>query len=693
MLGTDRSPAVLYAMDVWPTGNEESPPTSGAAGRTEAPPPWLLLPFPRVLLVGPDGRTRERLARLLPGSVDLHETGDGGSLVVPEALQPDLVLVYGVDQRQVHDSLATIAPVRDDSTITVVVAAEPGLESAALSAGADEVLGSSDPTDLSRARLARCLELLACRKRESLARKVLDCLECGLVVADATRSGYPILHVNSAWETITGRDRLTLLGRGASALEKPETDPEVIEELKRSAAAGRKSRVLLRGLARDGSESSHELVVMPIRNGGSRVTHFVGVRHDVTDSQKVVRLERSHEDLEALVRARTRTLVSAFEALEARGLFMETVMDAITAGVLAVDASSAVTLANRAALQILELPADECVGVPLVRLLQSAPELMEAMASLLPGTEKRIEVQYVTPSSRVIDLGMSVIATRTSASLGRPGFWVPPSAGTGSAREGSVEADRPLAFLVLFRDLGLQRQFEVELRRVNALTAVGQMAAGFAHEIRNPLAAIRSLSDNLLMELPEGDDRREYATRIVALTRRLERFVRSSLRFAQPREPAPRACSPAALAEDALEVFAPRFKTAMQSPVLHVDAAAPWAFVDPDQIVEVLGALVENALDVVSSPDHVRVVVESAGPADGLEERACVAIEIVDDGPGIPPELRARVFDPFFTTKPKGTGLGLSIVQRIVRNNRGSLRLSSRPGETRFRILLPVAER
>lgn len=689
----NRLPAVPYTLDVWPTGTDESPLTSRAAGRTEAPPPWLLLPFPRVLLVGPDARTRERLARLLPSSVDLHETGDGGSLAVPEALRPDLVLVYGVDEGQVRDGLAGVAAARDDQTITIVVAAMRGLESVALSAGADDVLVASDPTDLTQARLSRFLELLACRKRESLARKVLECLECGLVVADASRSGYPILHVNSAWETITGRDRMTLLGRGASALEKPETDPEVVEELKRNAAAGRKSRVLLRGLARDGSESTHELVVVPIRNGGPRVTHFVGVRHDVTDSQKVVALERSQEDLEALVRARTRTLVSAFEALEARGLFMETVLDAITAGVLAVDASSAVTLANRAALQILELTEDECVGVPLVRLLQSAPELMEAMASLLPGTERRIEVQYVTPSSRVIELGMSVIATRTSASLGRPGFWVPPVSAAGSAREGGVEADRPLAFLVLFRDLGLQRQFEVELRRVNALSAVGQMAAGFAHEIRNPLAAIRSLSDNLLMELPEGDDRREYATRIVALTRRLERFVRTSLRFAQPREPSPRACSPAALAEDALEVFGPRFKTALLSPELRIDAAAPWVFVDPDQIVEVLGALVENALDVVSSPDHVRVVVEAAGPTDSIEERACVAIEVADDGPGIPPELQARVFDPFFTTKPKGTGLGLSIVQRIVRNNRGWVRLTSRPGDTRFRILLPAAER
>jgi signal transduction histidine kinase len=317
---------------------------------------------------------------------------------------------------------------------------------------------------------------------------------------------------------------------------------------------------------------------------------------------------------------------------------------------------------------------------------------MEALATLLPGTERRVEVSYVTPSGRTIELGLSVIATRTSSVVGRPGFWTPPGSAPEPGRIGGIEIDRPLSFLLLFRDLGLQRQFEVELRRVNALTAVGQMAAGFAHEIRNPLAAIRSLSDNLLTELPEGDDRREYATRIVSLTRRLERFVRSSLRFAQPREPAARPCSALGLAEDALEVLSTRFKTGPAVQVLRADATAPKVLVDPDQIAEVLVALLENALDVVASPDHVRVLVDVAGSADGVEEGAFVTIEVADDGPGIPPELQARVFDPFFTTKPKGTGLGLSIVQRIVRNNRGHLRLISRPGETRFRILLPAAE-
>jgi PAS domain S-box-containing protein len=609
-----------------------------------------------------------------------------------ETVRSDLVLVFGEDRRELGACLAAVRAAGGETPIVVVVATTPDLAAVAFEGGADEVLQAGDSRALNRRRLSRMLEVLVLRKRDALARRVLESLECGIVVADATQTGHPILHVNPSWERMTGHDRKSILGRSARFLRRPNTDGQQVDDVRALAASGEGGRVLIQDRRGDGTPSSQELTVVPIRDSAGRISHFVGVRHDVTDRLKVVELERSHEDLESKVLARTRSLESALEALEARGLFVETVLDAMTAGVLAVDASSAVTLANRAALQILELPREECVGIPVLRLFQSAPELMEAMASLMPGTERRAEANYVTPSGRTIELGMSVIATRSSAVAGRPGFWRPPHSAEEPGRPGGIEIDRPLSFLLVFRDLGLQHQFETELRRVNALTAVGQMAAGFAHEIRNPLAAIRSLSDNLLTELPQDDDRREYATRIVSLTRRLERFVRTSLRFAQPREPAPRSCSPRGLAEDALEVFTTRFKPGQANPALHADPAAPRALVDPDQIVEVLVALVDNALDVVSAPDHVRVLVEVAGPADGVEAGAFVAIEVADDGPGIPPELQARVFDAFFTTKPKGTGLGLSIVQRIIRNNRGHLRLMSRPGETRFRILVPVAD-
>lgn len=677
-------------MDVWSTGSEPLPVSSEPAERAESPPLWLLLPSPRVLVVGPDEVARAEVARLLPDPADVIARSAPESLSILEAFRPDVVLLEGVDESQLRACLAAFSAVLRDPPLVVVVAATPGMANVAVAAGADEVLLATDSKVLNRRRVARMLEVLVCRRRDDIARQVLECLECGIVLTDATRTGHPVLHVNPAWERITGCDRSEVLGQSASVLEGPKSDRAAVEEIRRLAAEGRTGRVLLRSGIEDGPSSTHELTLVPLRDGARRITHYVGVRHDVTDRQKALDLERHYGDLEALVGLRTRTLVSALEALEARGLFMETVLESMTAGVLAVDASSAVTLANRAALQLLELSREECVGVPVLRLLQSAPELMDAMASVLPGTERRVDVTYSAPFGRTIELGMSVIATRTSTVVGRPGFWRPPPTGAASGSENGLEIDRPLTFLLLFRDLGLQREFELELRRVNSLTAVGQMAAGFAHEIRNPLAAIRSLSDNLLMELAQDDDRREYATRIVSLSRRLERFVRTSLRFAQPREPAPRSCSPRGLAEDALEVFTTRFKDRPATPAFHADPAAPNVLVDPDQIVEVLVALVENALDVVEAPDHVRVLVEVGGPADGVDAGSCVVVEVADDGPGIPPELQARVFEPFFTTKPKGTGLGLSIVQRIVRNNNGHLRLLSKPGETRFRILLPV---
>jgi signal transduction histidine kinase len=105
------------------------------------------------------------------------------------------------------------------------------------------------------------------------------------------------------------------------------------------------------------------------------------------------------------------------------------------------------------------------------------------------------------------------------------------------------------------------------------------------------------------------------------------------------------------------------------------------------ELNQVWANLLENALDAVSSAGRVTM---SAAREDGR-----VVVRIVDDGPGIPPDIRSRIFDPFFTTKPigEGTGLGLDISRRIVQQHGGSIDVDSHPGRTEFRVSLPVAER
>jgi signal transduction histidine kinase len=104
------------------------------------------------------------------------------------------------------------------------------------------------------------------------------------------------------------------------------------------------------------------------------------------------------------------------------------------------------------------------------------------------------------------------------------------------------------------------------------------------------------------------------------------------------------------------------------------------------ELNQIWANLIDNALDAV--PDGGRVEVVAA------RERQCVVVRVVDNGPGIPEDMRERIFDPFFTTKPvgHGTGLGLDIVRRLVRHNDGEIEVESRPGRTEFRISLPLTE-
>src|SRR5262249_19214466 len=158
------------------------------------------------------------------------------------------------------------------------------------------------------------------------------------------------------------------------------------------------------------------------------------------------------------------------------------------------------------------------------------------------------------------------------------------------------------------------------------LSALGQMAAGFAHEVRNPLAAMAALSDSLEAEFDAGDARLEYVLRLKGLVNRMDKLVKSTLRFSQPRGPQLEPNAPATLISEPLEVLGPRLARLGDQPQVVVEPGLPSVLVDAGQIVEILLALIDNALDSVGDPRRMRV---HARRAEGG-----VAIDVVDDGDG-----------------------------------------------------------
>ena len=222
--------------------------------------------------------------------------------------------------------------------------------------------------------------------------------------------------------------------------------------------------------------------------------------------------------------------------------------------------------------------------------------------------------------------------------------------------------------------------------RAERLAAVGTMAAGFAHEVRNPLNSA-SLQLTLLERRAEkGNLSRDTVLGITQIVKdeiqRLERMVKDFLAFAQPRPIEPRPMTINDLVRSVLLLVTPEAEAIGVEPVTELDPALPDIWGDTERLRQVLLNLVRNALEAM--PQGGRLVLRSRhGPG------ATAEIDVEDSGPGFAEDL--PVFDAFFTTKEKGTGLGLAIVHRIITDHGGSIRVRSGPGGTCFSICLPTA--
>jgi signal transduction histidine kinase len=228
------------------------------------------------------------------------------------------------------------------------------------------------------------------------------------------------------------------------------------------------------------------------------------------------------------------------------------------------------------------------------------------------------------------------------------------------------------------------------IERQEKLASLGVLAAGVAHEIRNPLTAIKARLFMQTKALPAGSSEWVDAEFIGREIDRLEKIVRDFLRFARPPEPQPLPLSPAQILNEVRDLMMPQLnKSDIDLCVERTVATRVQG--DPEQLKQVLINLVQNAAEAIGNGGTITLrAVESRLPFGGRAGEV-VVIEVEDNGPGIPPEVQERLFDPFFTTKQGGTGLGLSIAARIIEKHGGALRFQSQMNHgTTFGIVLPV---
>lgn len=252
-----------------------------------------------------------------------------------------------------------------------------------------------------------------------------------------------------------------------------------------------------------------------------------------------------------------------------------------------------------------------------------------------------------------------------------------------------------LAILV-YRDLIRPLRIQlVETRgmmeRQEKLASLGVLAAGVAHEIRNPLTAIKARLFTQQKRLPAQSPAAEDAAIIHSEINRLERIVRGFLEFARPAEPSPANLSVRNLLSEVVQILGPGAEnddiTLLIQPGSDLQVRA-----DPAQLKQVLINLVRNGIDAAGPGGRIRLLAGVTERRLAGTHSPVAVIEVSDNGHGIAPEAQGRLFDPFFTTKADGTGLGLAIAARIIEKHGGLLEYQTQPGTgTTFAILLPLS--
>jgi two-component system sensor histidine kinase PilS (NtrC family) len=337
------------------------------------------------------------------------------------------------------------------------------------------------------------------------------------------------------------------------------------------------------------------------------------------------------------------------------------IVQSINSGLITTDLNGVVTLVNQAGLAILGRREEDLVGRPIQESgLFSSRQWGELTAASEQRGKLRSEVELARNEDTAF-IGFS-ISQLTEANGGHGGY------------------------IVIFQDLTHWRKMREELRLKDRMAAVGEMAAGLAHEIGNPLAAI-SGSVQMLAGAPANEAaQRRLVEILLKESQRLDRTIKGFLRFARPKE---RSNVPFDIARLLAENFELLRNSDEVSPKHNLELALdpPTAHLlgDPDQVSQIFWNLARNSLRAMPDGGTLRVV--------GMLGRGAYHFQMIDTGRGMSEEQRANLFHPFRSFFDGGTGIGMAIVYRIVQDHGGQLHVDSRPGGgTTITVELPRDE-
>lgn len=361
----------------------------------------------------------------------------------------------------------------------------------------------------------------------------------------------------------------------------------------------------------------------------------------------------------------------------------EAVLAGLPDAVVAVDTDLRVVFWNAAAEALTERSARRAEGRVLKEVFPGDASIVRRLAETLATGESRSEAEALIerPDHREVPVSL----------LTAPLF----------GKDGTVDGA-----VAVLRDLSRIRQLEAEVRRGETLASAGRMAVGLAHEIRNPLGAIRGAVQLLARELAGEPRLTEYTTVLTTEVDRVNRIIEMLLNLARPAPVRPVPLNLHQLLERVALLNKEGARGERITIARRYDPSLPPILGDEDRLVQVFHNLIRNAMDAMSAGGTLTLATKvSLNPVFGKMDvggagsrtlgggaRTMVEAQVIDEGPGIPAAVRARIFDPFFTTKDRGLGLGLAICHQILEQHRGAIHVDSEEGRgTTVTCFLPIA--
>lgn len=352
------------------------------------------------------------------------------------------------------------------------------------------------------------------------------------------------------------------------------------------------------------------------------------------------------------------------------------VLENIDRGVVVMNQQGVITLVNPSGEDFLGISERHCLGKDVRGLFQGQDTILYLV---------RVALQ----EGRTISDDEGLLLQRPSQRPLPVSIYAAPIFSKRAGQDGAV---------LIIRDLTRVQELERSLRRADRLSMLGTLAAGLAHEIKNPLGGVKGSAQLLAMELPEESSLQEYTQVMIREVERINSIIEELMDLANPRPAEMGEVNLVKLLDDIilLQQEADRGKHVRFS--LAADPSLPPIFGDESLLTRLFLNLVKNAAEAIEEEGWVRV--ETRVSADfhinspgGGKPSPMAIIRISDNGSGIPAEELDRIFTPYFTTKSRGSGLGLAICQKIIEDHRGLLNIASTPGEgTIVTVSLPFRQ-